>query len=633
MYVRSLLTLVNISDTIATPSMKVDGEAIHLYADNNKLYTSHPYATTLTEQIVGVRPSYIEDRGIVYYNSRGLRPEFNILSPNSTVDKLVLSTYRNDNGDVVFDWVDINDWIPIISETYWALTGDNIYHTNVGGVKISTNKKIYWSAEESIYIKGYFDSEMSYDLDIYSSGITKLEGNASVHIKSTNSLIWGGLYLTTDLINGNLELRGNGTGAINISGAYTLPTTSGTNKYVLTTNGSHASDWVDVNTLFNTLWTRDNGLLYPTTITDNVTTHGNISSESGHIAIPTGFLMQGQSQSNLLSAGLDSLLTLSIATSAWNSTAMYRFGSRSLENVMNDTGYGFRRIKPSTVIFDNWVVDCSEHEIQYATLDIDLEDEVTIEFTNPIVNKIITLVIIGNPRLPKIIISNVKILSGILGVDLLTYYIQVMCVNDDPVEYIGTINTPNITGRYSGMLYSELSDGGGDYSLYPNKYLRVASDGSEIEYRGLTGTFGDVTANNIPIWSDVSGCNLSDGYMVSLDLDADNSYSYLARADAIKAAIDTKKVQSVSADATIAEDTKVILVNKSSGNIILTFPSIADDGKARTWLVKDITGSDNSNTVTIATEGTETVEGATTFTIEGSGFARDVIFLTNYYIA
>ena len=62
MYIHSLLTLVNIADAY-TPTIGVGADALHMYADDGRLFTAHE--GSITEQIVGIKPSYLENHGIV----------------------------------------------------------------------------------------------------------------------------------------------------------------------------------------------------------------------------------------------------------------------------------------------------------------------------------------------------------------------------------------------------------------------------------------------------------------------------------------------------------------------------------------------------------------------------------------
>ena len=92
-----------------------------------------------------------------------------------------------------------------------------------------------------------------YYTDLMAGTAGTLTTNAkSVPILSATGTIdqWlvGNLKLTANTLsstntNGNIALTPNGTGAVQISGAYTLPTTAGTNGYILTTNGTSAASW------------------------------------------------------------------------------------------------------------------------------------------------------------------------------------------------------------------------------------------------------------------------------------------------------------------------------------------------------------------------------------------------------
>jgi len=62
------------------------------------------------------------------------------------------------------------------------------------------------------------------------------------NLKVDNLDLNGNTLSTTDT-NGNLILSPNGTGAVSINGAWLLPTTVGTNTYVLTSNGTTGATW------------------------------------------------------------------------------------------------------------------------------------------------------------------------------------------------------------------------------------------------------------------------------------------------------------------------------------------------------------------------------------------------------
>lgn len=207
-----------------------------------------------------------------------------------------------------------------------------------------------------------------------------------------------------------------------------------------------------------------------------------------------------------------------------------------------------------------------------------------------------------------------------------------MCIEASPI-YLVTISQESGELKKDGLSITELLDVPSSYSAYKDTFMRVNSTGTSIVFSSLLG--GTMTSTNgyVPSWNGTSGCFLNDGYAISSSLYIDYTDSYLATADVIKYAIDTNKVQSVSTSSTIDSDTKVILVDKTSGNITLTFPDLTADGKARVWKIKDISSSDNNNVIVIEPAGVHTIEGQSTFTIEGNGFARDIIFVTNYYIA
>jgi hypothetical protein len=91
------------------------------------------------------------------------------------------------------------------------------------------------------------------------SGVLITSAKSIPVLSSTGTIdkwLVGNLQLTGNTIsstntNGNIALTPNGTGAVQISGAYTLPTTAGTNGYALITNGTSAASWQAISTTLN----------------------------------------------------------------------------------------------------------------------------------------------------------------------------------------------------------------------------------------------------------------------------------------------------------------------------------------------------------------------------------------------
>ena len=93
---------------------------------------------------------------------------------------------------------------------------------------------------------------------------------------------------------GTLRLAGNTSGYVQIQPAaaagswnMTLPSSGGTNNYVLKTDGSGVTTWVDAVTLVGgaSVWQRTLGSLAPTNITDDVNI-GAIATGSAMVHLP-----------------------------------------------------------------------------------------------------------------------------------------------------------------------------------------------------------------------------------------------------------------------------------------------------------------------------------------------------------
>lgn len=570
MYIHSLLTLVNIDENISTPTMGVGANYSHLYLKDNNLHISLPYSTALEERIVAVRPSYIENHGIIYYDETGVRNEFNIISPNNTTTQLVLSSYDNE-GTLTFEWVDIDDWIP---DTYWSKNSYGLYPT------ISTDKVAI--------------GKVPTDTDLPAGTTLYLHEGLRVNVGAVS--VGTGSILTQA---GNVfTLSGN---------IYT------SNGYIRALDGD----------IYSTL-----GNIYAT--------EGNIYTSNGSIGVRQGWIWLDENYTTVntqLSNAISTQLIFGSSGSNFNSEPSYKLQSRSLENLMNDTGYGFKREKSTTISSGDttWSIDHSLYEIEM--VDYNKGGIIDVEISNPVVNKIYTVVIDSSAKSDGLSFeSTVTIVSGSF-IPATVNYMQIMCIDTAPtVQYLVTLSQEVGIANKATYSITDLSDVQNDYSTLPNRILRVNSTHDGIIFSSLLGATLSSSDGYIPSWNGTTGCLLNDGYAVATDLATDYTSAYLATADVIKEAIDTQKVQSVSASANVDADTKIILVDKSAGDVTLTFPDLSSS-RARVWKVKDITTSDNNNKIIIATAGSQTIEGGTTLEIEGNNFARDVIFATNYYIA
>jgi hypothetical protein len=550
MYVRSLLTLVNISDSISTPSIGVGAEYCHLYADDNQLYLSVPYSETLVERIVGIRPSYIQNHGIVYYDTTGTRNEFNIIPPNNTTIKKLLTSY-DDTTNLTFKWVDVNDLITL-PDVYWSLDATHgLYPTSITNRVTIGEAASADGAGTALYIKG-------------------------------NQSIKDGLLSTL-----------NSVGNILATYKDNLNTTYLDSKPLVGNYGG-----------------------YLVTHTDNAKDALLHLNSSG---VTLNHLMAYLSPTDLSSADA-SIIT-----------------ARSMENSFNDTGYGFRRHKSTTISTGDttWAIDHSLYEIENVTFN--KQGIINVTVSNPITNKIYTAKIVSNDNNDGLSLpSNATVLSGeFIAND--TNYMQIMCVEDGTygtVEYLVTYSQDKSMVNKTSYAITDLTDVANDYSTLKDRLLRVNPTGDGIIFSSLLGATLNSTDGYIPSWNGTTGSLLNNGYAVSTDLYTENTNSYLVTADVIKEVIDESKAQVVSTSANVDADTKVILIDKSSGDLTLTFPDLSgSDTRARVWIVKDVSATENNNDLIIATAGTHTVEGETTFTVSGNGFARDVIFVTNYHIA
>jgi hypothetical protein len=101
------------------------------------------------------------------------------------------------------------------------------------------------------YYTGLIDASTAGTLTTNASSIPVLSATGTI-----DQWLVGNLKLTSNTLsstnsNGNINITPNGTGAVQISGAYTLPTTAGTNGYALITNGSSAASWQAISTILN----------------------------------------------------------------------------------------------------------------------------------------------------------------------------------------------------------------------------------------------------------------------------------------------------------------------------------------------------------------------------------------------
>ena len=179
-------------------------------------------------------------------------------SPNSTVPTLSqgelaysadLSNYKN--GKFYIGGLDANTSTIAIGGTYYT----GLIDASASGI-LSTS---------SVNVNGSIPIlSASGTIDQWLVGNTQLVGNT---LKATNS-------------NGNLILSGNGSGHVQIAGinSYTLPNTTGTSGYVLTTDGVNAATWQAVSSDLRIAGTSGTGDISLLTQTLTVTGSGAIST-------------------------------------------------------------------------------------------------------------------------------------------------------------------------------------------------------------------------------------------------------------------------------------------------------------------------------------------------------------------
>jgi len=101
------------------------------------------------------------------------------------------------------------------------------------------------------YYTGLIDASTAGTLTTNSSSIPVLSSTGTIDQWYAGNLRLNGNTLSSTNTNGNISLTPNGSGAVQISGAYTLPTTAGTNGYALITNGTSAASWQAISTTLN----------------------------------------------------------------------------------------------------------------------------------------------------------------------------------------------------------------------------------------------------------------------------------------------------------------------------------------------------------------------------------------------
>lgn len=114
-----------------------------------------------------------------------------------------------------------------------------------GKLFIGTGSETAGAAANVEVIGGkYFTNLLDHTLGtVTASSALLVDANKKLNELLVDNITIDGNSITVTATNGNLVLNPNGTGAVSIAGAFTLPTTAGSSGQVLTTNGSGASVW------------------------------------------------------------------------------------------------------------------------------------------------------------------------------------------------------------------------------------------------------------------------------------------------------------------------------------------------------------------------------------------------------
>lgn len=93
------------------------------------------------------------------------------------------------------------------------------------------------------YYTGLIDASTAGTLTTNASSIPILNSSGAIDKWLVGNIQLSANTITTTDTNGNLVLTANGTGKVKVSNAWTLPSSAGTNNYVLTSDGSGGSSW------------------------------------------------------------------------------------------------------------------------------------------------------------------------------------------------------------------------------------------------------------------------------------------------------------------------------------------------------------------------------------------------------
>ncbi len=114
-----------------------------------------------------------------------------------------------------------------------------------GKLFIGTGSETAGAAANVEVIGGkYFTNMMDHVVGVLTpSSAVLVDGNKKIDEWRVDDILIDGSSISTTLTDGNLELTGNGTGKVRISGAYSLPNIAGTVGYVLTSDGGGVTSW------------------------------------------------------------------------------------------------------------------------------------------------------------------------------------------------------------------------------------------------------------------------------------------------------------------------------------------------------------------------------------------------------
>ena len=84
--------------------------------------------------------------------------------------------------------------------------------------------------------------------------------------------------------------------------------------------------------------------------------------------------------------------------------------------------------------------------------------------------------------------------------------------------------------------------------------------------------------------------------------------------ESLRGAVTT--VSSSDSPYSVSTSTDYLLVQTSGGVVRVVLPLAADMGSGRRFMIKDSTGNATTNNITIAVSGTDTIDGASSFTVD-----------------